>query len=209
VITQGFALVDDIRPNTWNPNKMGEFEYGKLIESIDRYGFADPLTVRQVEGGYQLVDGEHRLRAAKDAGLDRVPIINLGDISEDEAKALGIILNELKGHHDPKDLGALLDELLAHGEAEDILAGMPFTEDALRGLVSLADFDWNTLGSPAEMESSRKPSPKKGTHWVERTFRLPHEANEVLSQALDRAKDGDDVNDWQALERIAADYLAG
>lgn len=185
---------------------MDAFEYGKLRESIHKYGFVDPLTVRRLDEGWQLVDGEHRLQAAHDEHLDEVIAVDVSGLTDDEAIALGIILNELKGHHDPKALGALLSDLISSGDVDDVLAGMPFTEDALKGLTSLSSFDWDDLKEkPAE---SLKDSPLKGTSWVERTFRLPHEVSENLDSALYKAKEGDEIEDWQALERVVADFLA-
>lgn len=187
---------------------MGAFEYGKLIESIKRFGFTDPVTIRMNGPVRQIIDGEHRVRAALDLGLSEIPYIDMGEISEAEAQALGIILNELKGRHDPKQLGALLDDLLTRGRPEEVLQGMPFTPEALTGLTSLRGFDWSTFEAEPSKSAEPKPSSRKGTSWVERTFRLPHEVNDVLSQALERAKDGDEIEDWQALERMAADFLA-
>ena len=186
---------------------MAAFEYGKLIESIRRFGFTDPITVRPADGKFQIIDGEHRWRAAADFGMTEVPYINVGGISDDEAMSLGIILNELRGRHDPKQLGAILDDLLTHSSPENVLQGMPFTEDTLKSLTSLTSFDWSTV-TPDVTDPDKNPSSRKGTRWVERTFRLPHEVNEVLGQALEKAKEGDEIEDWQALERVAADYLA-
>lgn len=183
---------------------MDPFEYSKLLESMGKYGFVDPLTVRPAsEGMWEIIDGEHRLQAAEDLRMATAPYMNAGAISTAEAQALGIILNELKGRHDPKKLGALLDDLLTNNPVEEMLKGMPFTDEALAGLTSLKSFDWNDIDKPID----KNPSPKKGTSWVERTFRLPHEVNEVLTEALQKAKDGDDIEDWQALERVAADFL--
>lgn len=184
---------------------MGDFEYHKLLDSIRKYGFTDPVTVRPAGRGWELIDGEHRVRAASELGFGEIPFLNVGPISDDEAMALGIVMNELKGRHDPVQLGTILSDLLSRGSPENVLAGLPFTDEALEGLTNLKGFDWGTFG---KKEKEPKPSPKKGMSWVERTFRLPHEANEVLDQALTKAKEDDEIEDWQALERIAADFLA-
>jgi hypothetical protein len=186
---------------------MGGFEYAKLLESMQRFGFTDPLTVRSRSGKLQLIDGEHRLRAARDLGLSSVPYFDVGEISDDEAKALGIVLNELKGRHDPRVLGDLLKDLLERSSPEEMLVGMPFTTEALEGLIG--NFDWSTFEQPKTEEGTPLISSRKGSSWVERTFRLPHEVNEVLTSALDKAREGDEIEDWQALERVAADYLGG
>lgn len=184
---------------------MGQFEFQKLLDSIRKYGFTDPVTVRPAGKDWELIDGEHRHKAARELGYTEIPFLNVGPISDDEAMALGIVMNELKGRHDPKELGAILDDLLSRGKPEDVLAGMPFTDEALEGLVSLKDFDWSSF----EKGEEQKPSPKKGMTWVERTFKMPPEASAVLDEAMEKAMDGDEIKDWQALERIAADFLAG
>ena len=51
--------------------------YAKALESIEHYGFIDPLLVRQVsETIYQIIDGEHRFRAGSDLGLDEFPCVS-------------------------------------------------------------------------------------------------------------------------------------
>lgn len=68
---------DDIIPNTDQPRKtFDEYELGHLIESIKENGLLQPLTVRpNGNGKYILIAGERRLRAAKMAGLKKVPCI--------------------------------------------------------------------------------------------------------------------------------------
>ena len=62
---------------TVNPNQprklFREEELSALADSIGRYGVLQPLTVRREKGGYQLIAGERRLRAAGRAGLRRLP----------------------------------------------------------------------------------------------------------------------------------------
>jgi ParB-like chromosome segregation protein Spo0J len=185
---------------------MEPFEYEKLLESMERFGFTDPVTVRPKAGQLELIDGEHRIKAASELAIEHIPYLNVGPIPDDEAIALGIILNELKGRHDPKKLGSLLDDLLSKGSPEEVLKGMPFTGEALAGLTSLSSFDWSSLES--KKPTAPNPSSRKGSSWVERTFRLPDEVNLVLDEAIEKAKDGDEIEDWQALERVTADFLA-
>jgi ParB family transcriptional regulator, chromosome partitioning protein len=67
--------VDRIQQNPYQPRKdFDEDELTSLSESIRNHGILQPLVVRQVGDGYQLVAGERRLRAAQAAGLAEVPI---------------------------------------------------------------------------------------------------------------------------------------
>ncbi|MBR7008469.1 MAG: ParB/RepB/Spo0J family partition protein [Ruminococcus sp.] len=68
--------VADIRTNPAQPRKF--FAPDKLTElakSISQDGIIQPLSVRRVEGGFELISGERRLRAAKMAGMKSVPCI--------------------------------------------------------------------------------------------------------------------------------------
>ena len=64
----------------------------ELSSSIVQYGILQPLTVRQVPQGYELIAGERRLRAARLAGLKEVPCILL-DADEEHAAMLTMIEN--------------------------------------------------------------------------------------------------------------------
>ncbi len=179
--------------------------YSKAIESIKEYGFIDPVTVRPNPSGsprFQILDGEHRWRAGRDLGLGEIPYFDVGVIDDQKAKKLTIVLNELHGQYDPKGMGDLLNDLLSRESPADLLRTVPFTEEALAGMVGLKDFDWKGLDTPV-----RKPKEDEAPKWRERTYRMPMDADAVLQQALDKAKAGESMEDWQALELIAADFL--
>jgi ParB family transcriptional regulator, chromosome partitioning protein len=66
--------VESIEANPFQPRTNFDMEaLHELAESIKKLGIIQPLTVRNINGAYQLISGERRLRAAKLAGLKRVP----------------------------------------------------------------------------------------------------------------------------------------
>ncbi len=66
----------DIKPNAEQPRKnFNDESLQELAESIRRQGILQPLLVRPLGNGYQLVAGERRWRAAKLAGLGKVPVV--------------------------------------------------------------------------------------------------------------------------------------
>ncbi|PIE70342.1 MAG: chromosome partitioning protein ParB [Deltaproteobacteria bacterium] len=68
--------VDLILPNRYQPRvDFSETELAELAESIREQGVIQPLIVRKDGSGYELVAGERRLRAAKQVGLERVPVV--------------------------------------------------------------------------------------------------------------------------------------
>ncbi len=68
--------IELIRPNRYQPRlRFSEDELEGMARSIKEQGIIQPLLVRKDENGYELVTGERRLRGAKKAGLDQVPVI--------------------------------------------------------------------------------------------------------------------------------------
>ena len=65
-----------IKPNPAQPRTVfREESLAELTESIRRHGVLQPLSVRRIEGGYELISGERRLRAGLQAGLTELPCI--------------------------------------------------------------------------------------------------------------------------------------
>lgn len=68
--------IDSIQPSPFQARKsFDEQELEKLANSILRNGLLQPITVRKVKNGYELIAGERRLRACKRAGLEKIPAI--------------------------------------------------------------------------------------------------------------------------------------
>lgn len=85
--------VDQIRRNPAQPRKYFEQSaMDELSESIARYGILNPLTVRRDENGYELIAGERRLRAAKQAGMLEVPCIVM-TADEEDSSAIALVEN--------------------------------------------------------------------------------------------------------------------
>lgn len=86
--------VSDIVRNPNQPRKYFDPEaIAQLAESIRQYGVLNPLTVRRVPGGgYELVAGERRLRAARVAGLTDVPCLVIAADNEDSS-AIALVEN--------------------------------------------------------------------------------------------------------------------
>lgn len=68
--------IGDIKPNHYQPRKeFSQQELAELADSIRTAGLLQPIAVRTVQGGYELVAGERRLRAIKTLGWTAVPAI--------------------------------------------------------------------------------------------------------------------------------------
>lgn len=88
-----YCSVDSIRPNRYQPRlRVERKELENLAGSIRAKGVIQPLVVRPVSSGYELIVGERRWRAAKLAGLERVPAI-VKDASGAELLEMALIEN--------------------------------------------------------------------------------------------------------------------
>lgn len=93
--TGGPLMVDATRiePNPFQPRKVFAKEaLDELVASIREHGVLEPLLVRKAGEGYELIAGERRWRAAREAGLKLVPVV-VRQASDREALEIGLIEN--------------------------------------------------------------------------------------------------------------------
>ncbi|NNF98096.1 MAG: ParB/RepB/Spo0J family partition protein [Desulfobacteraceae bacterium] len=85
--------IDIIQPNKYQPRRsFKDEELSELAESIKAQGIIQPIIVRRADVGYEIVAGERRLRAAKRAGLDRVPVL-IKELSDTQMLEMSIVEN--------------------------------------------------------------------------------------------------------------------
>lgn len=85
--------VNECRPNPYQPRKTFHADsIEELKESILEYGIIQPLVVRKSIKGYEIVVGERRFRAAKEAGLNEVPVI-IQELSDHRMMELALLEN--------------------------------------------------------------------------------------------------------------------
>lgn len=85
--------IDQILPNPFQPREVFDPEaISELADSIREKGIIQPVLVRQKGDRFELVAGERRLRAAREAGIERVPAV-VREISDIESLELALIEN--------------------------------------------------------------------------------------------------------------------
>jgi len=115
--------VGRLRPGKYQPRtRMDQASLEELAESIRARGVIQPVVVRAVgEGHYEILAGERRWRAARLAGLERIPSI-VRDVPDEAALGIGLIENiqreDLNPIEEASGLKRLIDEFeLTHEEA--------------------------------------------------------------------------------------------
>lgn len=93
--------LDLVQPNKEQPRKtFDEEKISELAESIKQYGVLQPLLVQKNGSFYEIIAGERRWRAAKEAGLKEVPAV-LKEYSKQEAMEISLIENVQRADLNP------------------------------------------------------------------------------------------------------------
>lgn len=118
--------ISEIEPNRSQPRKnFSDEAISALADSIQEHGMLQPILVRPLNtGGYQIVAGERRWRAARMLGLDEVPV-NIRELSDMETMQIAIIENLQRENLNPVEEAAGYNELIEnYGMTQDKVAKM-------------------------------------------------------------------------------------
>jgi ParB family chromosome partitioning protein len=104
--------VGSVRPNPRQPRQaFDEDALAELTHSVREFGVLQPVVVREVEGGYELVMGERRLRAAQAAGLESIPAV-VRDTADDALLRDALLENIHRVQLNPLEEAAAYQQLL-------------------------------------------------------------------------------------------------
>ncbi len=84
--------VEKITPNPYQPRKIFGDDISELSNNIKQNGILQPLSVRKIETGYEIIAGERRFRAAKLCGMDFVPCI-IVEMSDRNSALMALVEN--------------------------------------------------------------------------------------------------------------------
>jgi ParB family chromosome partitioning protein len=132
-----------IRPGRYQPRtRMDERSLAELAQSIRSQGLLQPVVVRPVDGGYELVAGERRWRAAQMAGLEQIPAI-VREVPDEAALVMALIENVQREDLNPIEEAAavqrLIDEFrMTHEQAADAVGRSRSATSNLLRLLKLA-----------------------------------------------------------------------
>lgn len=136
----GISYIDinEIKPNRNQPRKLFDADrLQELADSIQEHGVIQPLIVRSVDNGFELVAGERRWRAARLAGLKTVPCL-LRELSEEENALIAIIENmqreDLNPIEEAEGLNRMIDAfgLTQEQVSKSVGKSRPYITNSLR-----------------------------------------------------------------------------
>ncbi len=141
--------VEDIEHNPFQPRKtFDDDELAALSASIKTHGVLQPLVVRQVGERYQLVAGERRLRAAREAGLSRVPV-SVVDFNDQQVLEAALVENIQRSDLNPIEKAQGFKEYLSryHMTHEQLATRLGLGRATITNLVALLEL-------PAELQEA-------------------------------------------------------
>lgn len=213
--------ISELRPNSFNPNRVSAENERKIRSSIARNGIFKPIVVRQVAcvAGYEIIGGQHRWEQARELGFETVPVANLGEITESRAKEICLVDNARYGSDDILTLSDILKEI---GDAQEIQEFLPYGDTDLSAIFSATNIDLESLNIPenddisADIEPEDVPQVAKPTktHTIMR-FKLSNQDAERLTALISKTQKQHDyrhedqlTNAGDALIHLLAGHLS-
>jgi ParB family transcriptional regulator, chromosome partitioning protein len=147
--TQSQVPVESIENNPYQPRKAFDSdELAALSASIRTHGVLQPLVVRQVGERFQLVAGERRLRAAREAGLSSVPV-TVVDFNDQQILEAALVENIQRTDLNPIEKAQGFKEYLTryHMTHEQLATRLGLGRATITNLVALLDL-------PAELQDA-------------------------------------------------------
>ena len=114
---------NQIVPNPQQPRSVFEAEaFAELVHSIKEFGVLQPIVVRSKGSGYELIMGERRLRASKEAGLTKIPAI-VRETADENMLRDALLENLHRANLNPLEEASAYKQLLEDfGSTQDQLA---------------------------------------------------------------------------------------
>lgn len=135
--------LNKFKENPWNPNEMTERTFNHLKKEYKRVGFLQPILARPIGDYYEIIDGEHRWKAAKLLGLDTIPAV-IVELTDEQAKITTLNMNSIKGSNNPIKYAELLIDLEKKYDIKvlgDLLNAKTAELEAYKLLLSLPEVD--------------------------------------------------------------------
>lgn len=127
-----YIPIESVKPYARNAKKHDEEQIEQIKNSIQAFGFNDPIAIWHGE----IVEGHGRILAAKELGIEQVPVIHLDNLTDEQRKAYALAHNKLT-MNTGFDFSALESEL-----------------DDLSDYFDMADFGFEEIAEDEETNAS-------------------------------------------------------
>lgn len=193
------VALSSLKPYENNPRK-NDPNVPRMVELIKAFGFKVPMLVQ----GDEIVDGHLRYKAATALGMETVPVIDIGDLPDDQVRALRIVINKSVewSDWDNDKLGAELKSLMGDGLNLSLTG---FDSKELTKLVKdIGSEPLNLNPKPSATKTKQADAGQTDPNYVSLTFHMAATSRDkVMGFLLDAQKKYGVINVSQALIRVA------
>jgi ParB-like chromosome segregation protein Spo0J len=210
-----YVPIDSIRYNGYNPNRQSDHDFDLLCKSMEEDGFTQPILVNDGSTAPQhlneIVDGEHRHRAARVLGYEEVPIVYVPFTAE-QMRISTLRHNRARGSEDMELSAEVLRDLQRLGAldmAQDSLMmddiEMQHLLDDIGAAEALASEEFSTAWEPTSAQDTTLDGKMKPEHGVRQDSMTPEAADAIREneRRIQEAK----TDEERALARRDADLF--
>lgn len=142
-LTIEYVSPDKLYPNSYNPNRQTDREFDLLCSSMKEDGFTTPILVYRKTS--EIVDGEHRWRAAQRLGLKEIPVVYV-DMTSEQMRISTLRHNRARGSEDIELSIRILQDLRTLGALDHAVDSLGMSDKELNALI-------NDIPAPESMAS--------------------------------------------------------
>jgi len=176
--------IDSVHPNQYNPNRQSEYEFQLLLKSMMMDGFTQPILVQKATR--EIVDGEHRWRAAKELGYTEAPVA-WTNMTPEQMRVATLRHNRARGEENVGLTAELLRDLESIGALEFAQKELQLDDIEIQRLLNdipapeaLAAVDFSKAWAPTQGDTEPKADCSSTTIEASNALR---EAEKKIAQA--------------------------
>lgn len=188
--------ISQIVANPWNPNVQTKEMFEKGVQSVQKLGMLGSILVRKYAGMYQILDGEHRWKYCQELGHKEIAVeCIIEEVSDNDAKMLTILLNNLRGKDDIEKRAKIFTDLEI-GQ----LQLLPFSAEEIENEKALFAWDFSQYDQEKEIKKRE----------ISRTVMigLTEEEWSLWQKALEFAKKEHNWSELSLFMHFLDDYLS-
>lgn len=147
-----YVPVESLTPNQYNPNRQSDHDFELLLRSMREDGFTQPVVAQAANR--EIVDGEHRWRAAQALGYSEIPVVFV-DMTPEQMRIATLRHNRARGSEDIELASSVLRDLQALGALDWAQDSLMLDDVELQRMIedvpapdALAAEDWGNSWEP-------------------------------------------------------------
>ena len=169
---------EKLKPNEYNPNILDEGKFQSLVEDFKENGFVGQPII--ADANNEIIDGEHRWRASKVCGFEKVPVVYFNPKDEDHKKMLTIGWNAKRGEFSPTKLAGIITDLSQRHTLDEMSGRMGFNVNQLKDTLAMSQV------TAEFMEKIKKDAEERGQEVpTVLNFAVSKEQEKLINEALE------------------------